>query len=86
MFGHKRQVPQKRLVFSLTVKHNIVDDYNNPSYRAEYSREQKIYDNLAPGRDFCVKFRKYREDNENNKNNGIANYLIIMMLEIFVSM
>lgn len=71
MFNHKKLIPQKRAVFTLTLKHNVTEDYEDTDYQRKRSESQRTYDNLAPNGNFAVRFRKGREHNEND---GMANY------------
>lgn len=56
MLNRKKLLPQNRAVFTMTLRHNITDDYN----------EKRVYDNLAPDKKFYVHFRKRRERMDNN--------------------
>lgn len=71
MFKMKKISPQSRAVFTMTIEHNVTEDYNEIGSRGERQICQKIYDNLAPNGDFRVRFRKQHEQ---DNNDGMANY------------
>lgn len=71
MFIRKNQQPQSRAVFTMTLEHNVTEEYDETDYQGKRQKRQRTYDNLAPNRDFRVRFRKHHEQDEND---GMANY------------
>jgi hypothetical protein len=58
---------QSRAVFTMTLEHNVTEDYTETDSLGKWQKRQKTYDNLAPNGDFCVRFRKQHKQ-ENNED------------------
>lgn len=71
MFTMKKSCSQSRAVFTMTIKHNVTEDYEETDYQGRRQKRQRTYDNLAPDENFRVRFRNSQEFDESD---GIANY------------
>lgn len=71
MFTMNKSQSQSRAVFTMTIEHNVTENYEEIDYQGRRQKRERIYDNLTPNENFHVRFRNRQDRNENDE---VANY------------